>query len=843
MPKIPLYEEKIGQQKLAAGPLSRRADVSAFAAPALAVANFGKTVNQIAFDFGMEERRKEDEDTVKKLNNQFAEESAEWIRKNPRENTQVFKADFEKFKNEFVDFYATNLSSRRSRLVKNKINQTAAILNLQGQEKAYALSEKNATARDKNLLAVAADAMINSPLDSPEFTIALDNSNKIFEDAKLYGRNLGTTKYAYGLSITKGMYTKTAEDINSTTSLQDFKDRLSKNKELIPTEKAPLIALAEANFKDYQNATIDKIMDGMMVSEVSPEEYLKISASLLKGQKKFTYNDGDELIPVDVSGFDSDGIKTLQATMSVQTSAVAANNLRVHSRALQNYFKINPNLSSLKNKRDQIDRQEGEYAGLTLGVRDSLLSVVDSRITKQKVIAKSKFDANNELIKNNIKVDQGISEETNNLIKTNSALAQSLDVGDSTENQDKYTNSVKSLTEGVGLFETLKRADNNEVQKVLLDLTRKEKQETNSLKKKQISDTKEILNNLVVQRAKEIKERPYEYFQNLLNEDKNPEDVPATHQEIHDAQVEAGVPFKDRRLISKRDEDSFTTEYKLQDSLTARGEVFDKFFARYNLTEQDQILKNIIRRKGLTLADNLFLAQRDNLVNADIFVSQSDDVKKQVTKLGKTETDDIFNKTVDLLADYSESVSGVMTTDYTFGQQTGTRATVNHSVQMQNLVSDLAGYYRITGKLTNEEAVTLAVDAVINNQYDFIRPAGGGSVRLEKGLSGQILPAKVETILNAVVSDDLDFIKNLNIRGPRGQDQKQYIREVLSKGSFHTKGDGSGVILVDMTGNPVMVTKVLDGDEGVSEMPFTLTFQQIADSEEFYDIETNEQGT
>ena len=246
MPKIPLYEEKIGQQKLAAGPLSRRADVSAFAAPALAVANFGKTVNQIAFDFGMEERRKEDEDTVKKLNNQFAEESAEWIRKNPRENTQVFKADFEKFKNEFVDFYATNLSSRRSRLVKNKINQTAAILNLQGQEKAYALSEKNATARDKNLLAVAADAMINSPLDSPEFTIALDNSNKIFEDAKLYGRNLGTTKYAYGLSITKGMYTKTAEDINSTTSLQDFKDRLSKNKELIPTEKAPLIALAEA---------------------------------------------------------------------------------------------------------------------------------------------------------------------------------------------------------------------------------------------------------------------------------------------------------------------------------------------------------------------------------------------------------------------------------------------------------------------------------------------------------------------------------------------------------------------------------------------------------------------
>ena len=26
-------------------------------------------------------------------------------------------------------------------------------------------------------------------------------------------------------------------------------------------------------------------------------------------------------------------------------------------------------------------------------------------------------------------------------------------------------------------------------------------------------------------------------------------------------------------------------------------------------------------------------------------------------------------------------------------------------------------------------------------------------------------------------------------------------------------------------------------------MPFTLTFQQIADSEEFYDIETNEQGT
>lgn len=38
----------------------------------------------------------------------------------------------------------------------------------------------------------------------------------------------------------------------------------------------------------------------------------------------------------------------------------------------------------------------------------------------------------------------------------------------------------------------------------------------------------------------------------------------------------------------------------------------------------------MIRRGGITLRDNIFLAEPDNLVTADLFVSASKDVKDQV---------------------------------------------------------------------------------------------------------------------------------------------------------------------------------------------------------------------
>jgi len=54
MPRIPLYNRGLGPSvQMATGQLSRRADVSAFTAPARALSQFGEKAGNIAFQFGM----------------------------------------------------------------------------------------------------------------------------------------------------------------------------------------------------------------------------------------------------------------------------------------------------------------------------------------------------------------------------------------------------------------------------------------------------------------------------------------------------------------------------------------------------------------------------------------------------------------------------------------------------------------------------------------------------------------------------------------------------------------------------------------------------------------------
>ena len=104
MARIPLYNQGRGStQQLATGSLSPTANVGAFAAPGQALASFANSAGQIAFDFGMAERRKQDEDAIQNTNAKFIEDSTKYIRENPTDNTQTFKTNYKSWKDNWVD--------------------------------------------------------------------------------------------------------------------------------------------------------------------------------------------------------------------------------------------------------------------------------------------------------------------------------------------------------------------------------------------------------------------------------------------------------------------------------------------------------------------------------------------------------------------------------------------------------------------------------------------------------------------------------------------------------------------------------------------------------------------
>ena len=153
---------------------------------------------------------------------------------------------------------------------------------------------------------------------------------------------------------------------------------------------------------------------------------------------------------------------------------------------------------------------------------------------------------------------------------------------------------------------------------------------------------------------------------------------------------------------------------------------------------------------------------------------------------------------------------------------------------MQNLVYDLAGYYYVAGDLSIEEAVKKATDNVINRKFDFITPGdGGGVVRLPKSIVGD--SNTFEKVLDSVVlnnTENMQIFNGLDIATPADDLGGNYLKEVMSRGKFLTKSDNSGVILVDQTGNPVIIRKDTLG--GAEDVVFQLSFAEISTAAELY---------
>ena len=833
MARIPLYNQGRGTtQQLATGSLSPSANVGAFTAPGQATAAFANSAGQIAFNFGQAEQRKQDEDAIQKTNLKFVEDSTEYIRDNPTDNTQTFKTNFNRWKKNWIDKNTNKFSSRRKRLVLNRLNRSVSLKNLEGQQRAYNLGEFNATNTTNQELDKLNDIMQNFPPDSAEYISAESDKNLIFSNNKKYGRKYKYNQYSFDLAVKKGNFLKQTNNLTSETSLSSYKTNVQNDTTLDFAEKANLLNIGEAKYNENVDNQIDGIVSSLIGAKASETTFTTSKNAVVRGLNSFVYTEGGEEKSIDISNLDQDGRNKLISALNIASNRAQGFELKTGRTSLIGYLKTNPSLASMKAKQKAIFQGTGEFSGVSFPVRQSLLQTLNSKVTKKQALANVTYKNNIEQIQNAIKVDAEINDNTKKLIKETTNLALSID--DSGVMAKNLEMTLTATNEALDLFETSKFDNSNEITATLNELNQAERNEQNLEKKLQITKKKELFASLHEARAKQIKDDPYKYFETQLLKDIQPGQEAPTARDILNAQIEAGVPLADRRLISVATENNFLKTYNTTTDLDEKRATYQQFFNNFSNEDQNEIVRNMIRRGGITLRDNIFLAEPDNLVTADLFVSASKDVKDQVKKLAKDDRDSLTTKVRSELADYSESVSGQISTDYDFASQGATTARVNHTINMQNLVYDLAGYYYVAGDLSIEEAVKKATDNVINRKFDFITPGdGGGVVRLPKSIVGD--SNTFEKVLDSVVlnnTENMQIFNGLDIATPADDLGGNYLKEVMSRGKFLTKSDNSGVILVDQTGNPVIIRKDTLG--GAEDVVFQLSFAEISTAAELY---------
>ena len=832
MARIPLYNQGRGStQQLATGSLSPTANVGAFAAPGQALASFANSAGQIAFDFGMAERRKQDEDAIQNTNAKFIEDSTQYIRDNPTDNTQTFKTNYKSWKDNWVDKNTGNFGSRRKRLVLNKVNRSFALENLKGQQKAYNLGEFNAINATNAQLDKNRDIMENYPPTSAEYLAAESDKNLIFDNNQKYGRNYKYTQYSFDLAVTKGNFLKQTSSINSEAAYNNFKKNVDNNKTLSFSEKSALKTIGETQFKTNKSVQINAILRNLTTAKSTGPTILDAQSAVISGKNSFTYEEGGETITVSISNLDYDGKQLLAQELGLLANQTQNVVLRSGNASLTTFLQTNPSLASMKNKQKDLENGTGEYKLVSFEVRNKLLGRLGKKITEKVAKSKVIFDDNLTKITNSISVNGDIDDNTQQIINENKNLALAMD--DTGVMANSFTNTLKSTNDAISLFNETNFDTEQEISAALNTLNKEERLETDPSKQLIITKKKELFTKMHANRRKAIKDDPYTYFETakIKNDPDGPKPTP---REILNLQIEAGVPVADRRLISTTTENNFVKSYNETTDLNEKFELYNQFFSQFNVNDQNSIVKNMIRRGSITLRDNIFLSEPNNLVAGDLFTSNADTVKASVKALPKTERDSLVLKVKENLANYSESISGQISTNYDFAPQSATTARVDHSIAMQNLAYDLAGFYYVAGNMSLDEAVKKATDNLINNKFDFITPGDAdGVVRLPKSIVGS--PTSYEQVLTSVLTDNTEnkqIFDNLSFVTPVN-DLGKYKSEVLSAGKFITKSDNSGVILVDRTSNPIIIQSE-DEQANITQKVFELSFEQVASATEIY---------
>lgn len=223
MPRIPLYNKGLGPGvELAAQRLSPEASTAAFTAPGRALAGFAEQAGDVAFRFGMAERKSQDRRILKEENIAANEFFSDKALKDQSTDTDTAKANMQSYRDEYLGtLEAKGYDSRRMNLVMQEVDAVFGAKNLAAQQNAFNRHLKMATDIDNQAIEVNLQALSTFDPGTPEHERALANNAAIFANAREEGRTLNKTEIEVEQEATLGRAQSrfnaatTVEEVNS----------------------------------------------------------------------------------------------------------------------------------------------------------------------------------------------------------------------------------------------------------------------------------------------------------------------------------------------------------------------------------------------------------------------------------------------------------------------------------------------------------------------------------------------------------------------------------------------------------------------------------------------------
>ena len=282
-----------------------------------------------------------------------------------------------------------------------------------------------------------------------------------------------------------------------------------------------------------------------------------------------------------------------------------------------------------------------------------------------------------------------------------------------------------------------------------------------------------------------------------------------TAKELLNIQMEMGIPPSDARVTSNAQLRSFSAQYKAAE-VQDKWQIMDQFLAQFPNNE-DRVMKHLVETNTISLVDSVVNAYPNNANMSMVLDANSEAGQKLIKDKSLISGEDIntINElAAETMTDYGQSILGRFIDETRGG---GDNSRVFHHLGMRKIVQDTAAYIRASDRTkSHQEAVDIAYNAVIGNNFVFPE-VNGTKLRLPKKF--EAVQDDITLVLEGGVTLNKDMLAAKIVFPPPmagqtvEQAREQYLNDLEAEGTWRTTTDGTGVYLVDQTGNMVRMRR------------------------------------
>ena len=801
MPKIPVYEQQV---KMASGSLGPRAGAG-LEAPGQALASFGKQVGDVAFKYGMMEKEAEVKATAADFENGVVQTTNDFKQQNQDTTTAAAKKryDDQVATPALQKLDAMDLTPNQKRDVRTRLQRQLAKGSLTVQQEA---ANNGKIVRggliDERLAALQKDFATSS--DPVMKEIHSNEAAKLITEAQLTGDRITYNAKSWrNGAVSEDVATR----VNSATSNQDFEDAkksVRENTGYTEVQKAQQEAIIATKQSAFITTEKKRVVGEVFAAMLTEDEFNEAMKQASTGD--IVINRDDEQIGISLAGLPNNERLNIVTSLRTQRNIKVSEDERVAIESYSITF-ADKNPAELQSDLDDLRAGTGFAEGMSLRVRTSLESIVNTQIRDRVPMVTSQIASNTSAIKSRLRVSNGVpDEDTADDIQETIELFNSL--GDEA-GAIKFAAEVEGISSAGALYSSVKYKSDAAILKAGLSLKQEIGREGATVEEvNKAQATLTAFNAMVANRQENIKNDPVDFLQSAHKSDLRDQEATLTTRQLIEKQVAMNIPDGDIRILSDAQVTAFQTQYKGLTTYADKSDYAVNFLSAYNPADQNRIMRNLIKSDAITLVDSMIIANPGKAAMFAVDAGNNPESAKAISALfTPTERKDITALVAAKNTDYTGSVIG--------GQIEGmvsrgaTAARMLHATTMNSIIANTALYYKsVDTNMSDDDAVEKAINTVVNSQFSFGN-VNGKPLRFPSGMASDAagVAKKLESSLSNTeylgsvvdVPADSPFSKKL----PTAEAEQAYASELANSGYWVTTSDNQGAYLVDQNGNMV----------------------------------------